>query len=291
MQRSGAFESDREVSDGRFVRQTSRFTDWVTAHGSSGYRAEPGRYHLYVGRACPWSQRTMIVRHLKDLAETIGISYVNPYRDERGWAFEGNGFVDDLHGWDFLAEAYRASEPAFEGRLTVPVLWDHETGRIVNNDSAHILRMLNSAWDEWGDATVDLYPEALRAEIDAINAWVYDDLNNGVYKAGFARSQEAYDEAFDGLARVGHAAALRPRLPHALPPQWPPRDGPAQPVGLHARALPAAGHRADHGDRRDQDALLHDARRAQPQAHHPPRATGLGPHGTARARLRSTRRG
>ena len=209
----------------------------------------------------------MIVRHLKGLEDTIGISFVNPYRDERGWAFEGDGFVDDLHGWDFLSEAYRASDPAFDGRISVPVLWDRETGRIVNNDSADIIRMLNSAWDEWGDASVDLYPEPLRAEIDAINDWVYDDLNNGVYKAGFARSQEAYDEAFDGvfaalsrleeilgaaplpdrrhahrgrLARVGDAGALRPRLPHALPPQRPSRDGPAQPLGLHARALPAA---------------------------------------------------
>ena len=267
MQRTGAFTSNAEVSEGRFLRQKSRFTDWVTADGSSGFRAEPGRYHLYVGRACPWSQRAMIVRHLKGLEDTIGISFVNPYRDERGWAFEGDGFVDDLHGWDFLSEAYRASDPRFDGRISVPVLWDRETGRIVNNDSADIVRMLNSAWDEWGDAAVDLYPEPLRAEIDAINEWVYDDLNNGVYKAGFARSQEAYDEAFDGvfaaLSRLEEILgerryltgdtlteadwrawvtlrALRPRLPHALPPQRPPRDGPAQPVGLHARALPAA---------------------------------------------------
>jgi glutathionyl-hydroquinone reductase len=199
MQRTGAFSSDTEVSEGRFQRQKSRFTDWVTADGSSGYRAEPGRYHLYVGRACPWSQRAMIVRHLKGLEDAIGISFVNPYRDERGWAFEGDGFADDLHGWDFLSEAYRASDPGFDGRVSVPVLWDRETGRIVNNDSADVVRMLNSAWDEWGDASVDLYPEPLRAEIDAINAWVYDDLNNGVYKAGFARTQEAYDEAFDGV--------------------------------------------------------------------------------------------
>ena len=188
-----------KVSDGRFVRQRSRFTDWVSADGASGYRAEPGRYHLYVGRACPWSQRAMIVRHLKGLEDTIGISFVNPYRDERGWAFEGEGFVDDLHGWDFLTEAYHASDPAFDGRISVPVLWDRETGRIVNNDSADIVRMLNRAWDEWGDASVDLYPAPLRAEIDALNAWVYDDLNNGVYRAGFARSQAAYDEAFDGV--------------------------------------------------------------------------------------------
>jgi glutathionyl-hydroquinone reductase len=198
-QPSGSFVGSSEVREGRWVRQKSRFTDWVTADGSSGFRAEPGRYHLYVARACPWSQRTMIVRHLKGLEDAIGISYANPFRDERGWAFTGDTFVDDLHGWDYLADGYRSSDPAFEGRITVPVLWDRETGRIVNNDSAHIVRMLNREWDEWGDASVDLYPEALRGEIDALNGWVYDDLNNGVYKAGFAASQTAYDEAFDGV--------------------------------------------------------------------------------------------
>jgi glutathionyl-hydroquinone reductase len=199
MQRSAAASIDRELDGGRFVRQRSRFTEWVTADGSSGHRAEPGRYHLYVARACPWSQRTLIVRHLKGLQDVVGVSFANPYRDERGWAFSGDGFVDRLHGWDFLAEAYRASDPAFDGRLTVPVLWDRDTGTIVNNDSAAVVRMLNSEFDEWGDASVDLYPAHLREEIDALNQWIYDDLNNGVYKAGFARSQEAYDEAFEGV--------------------------------------------------------------------------------------------
>jgi putative glutathione S-transferase len=195
----GASLGGAEVRDGRWVRQKSHFTDWVTADDSSPYRAEAGRYHLYVARACPWSQRTMIVRHLEGLHDAIDVSYVNPFRDERGWAFEGDGFVDELHGWDHLSEAYAASDPAFDGRISVPVLWDRESGRIVNNDSADIVRMLNSAWDEWGDPSVDLYPEPLRAEIDDLNAWIYDDLNNGVYKAGFASSQEAYDEAFDGV--------------------------------------------------------------------------------------------
>jgi glutathionyl-hydroquinone reductase len=199
VQRSAATSIERELDGGRFVRQRSHFTEWVTADGSSGHRAEPGRYHLYVARACPWSQRTLIVRHLKGLADVIGVSFANPYRDERGWAFDGEGFVDRLHGWDFLAEAYKASDPSFDGRLTVPVLWDRERGTIVNNDSAAILRMLNSAFDEWGDASVDLYPQHLRAEIDALNEWIYDDLNNGVYRAGFARTQEAYDEAFEGV--------------------------------------------------------------------------------------------
>ena len=213
MQRGGASSVDRELRGGRFMRQKSRFTDWVTADGSSGYRAEPGRYHLYVARACPWSQRTLIVRRLKGLDDVIGVSYANPFRDERGWAFNGDGFGDELHGWEFLSEAYRASDPNFRGRVTVPVLWDRESGRIVNNDSAHIVRMLNSAWDEWGDASVDLYPEPLHAEIDATNDWVYDQLNNGVYRAGFATSQGAYDEAFadvfSALARLESILADR----------------------------------------------------------------------------------
>jgi putative glutathione S-transferase len=199
MQRTGAFSVAREVRDGRFVRQRSRFTDWVTADGSSGFRAEPGRYHLYVARACPWSQRTLIVRHLKGLEDAIDVSYAHPFRDERGWAFPGDGFVDELNGWNYLAEAYSDSDAGYRGRITVPVLWDRETETIVNNDSADIVRMLNRAWDEWGDAAVDLCPEPLLAEIDAINAWVYEDLNNGVYRAGFARSQKAYDEAFDAV--------------------------------------------------------------------------------------------
>jgi putative glutathione S-transferase len=199
MQRTSRSSADAEVRGGRFMRQKSRFNDRVTADGSSGFKAEPGRYHLYVARACPWSHRTLIVRHLKGLEDAIGVSFANPYRDDRGWAFTGEGFVDDLHGWDLLAEAYEASDPDFRGRITVPVLWDRDSGRIVNNDSGAIVRMLNREWDAWGDASVDLCPEPLRAEIDAINAWVYDDLNNGVYRAGFARSQEAYDEAFDGV--------------------------------------------------------------------------------------------
>jgi putative glutathione S-transferase len=197
MQRSGRSSTDAEVKDGRFVRQRSRFTDKVTADGSSGFEAQTGRYHLYVARACPWSQRTLIVRRLKGLEDAISVSYANPYRDERGWMFDGNGYVDDLHGWELLAEAYDASDRNYVGRITVPVLWDRETERIVNNDSGEIVRMLNREWDEWGDASVDLCPEQLRGEIDEINGWVYKNFNNGVYRAGFARSQKAYEEAFN----------------------------------------------------------------------------------------------
>jgi glutathionyl-hydroquinone reductase len=202
MQRPGRSSTDAEVEDGRFVRQRSRFTDRVTADGSSGFKAQAGRYHLYVARACPWSQRALIVRRLKGLEEAISVSFANPYRDERGWMFDGDGYVDDLHGWDLLAEAYDASDRNYVGRITVPVLWDRETERIVNNDSGEIVRMLNREWDEWGDASIDLCPEHLRAEIDEINAWVYSDFNNGVYRAGFARSQKAYDEAFHNVFKA-----------------------------------------------------------------------------------------
>ena len=187
--------------DGRFVRQDSRFRDVVTADGSSGFPAEPGRYHLYVSLACPWAHRTIIVRRLKGLEDVISMSVVDPVRDERGWAFrEGRGHgADPVNGFDFLSEAYLACDPSFSGRVTVPVLWDRQTGRIVNNESAEILRMLNAEFDAWGDAGLDLYPEDLREEIDAVNDGVYRDVNNGVYRAGFATTQEAYEEAFDAL--------------------------------------------------------------------------------------------
>jgi glutathionyl-hydroquinone reductase len=186
---------------GRYVRNESAFRERVTADGSSGFRAEPGRYHLYVSLACPWAHRAIIVRRLKRLEGVISLSLVDPVRDERGWAFdEGPGrFPDPINEFGFLSEAYTATDPGYEGRITVPVLWDKETERAVSNESAEIIRMLNSEWDEWGDRSVDLYPADLREEIDAVNADVYEHVNNGVYRAGFARTQSAYEEAFDGL--------------------------------------------------------------------------------------------
>jgi putative glutathione S-transferase len=192
----GRSQLDIETAEGEFVRQSSQFRDWVTADGSSGYKAEPGRYHLYVALACPWSHRAVIVRELKGLSDAIGVSYLHPYRDERGWAFDGEEFVDSLHGWEFLSEAYLASDPSYAARVSVPVLWDRETGRIVSNESADIVRMFGSAWDEWGDSSVDLYPSALRSEIDSLNDWVYLNVNNAVYMAGFAETQKAYDRAY-----------------------------------------------------------------------------------------------
>jgi len=195
-----SFDLSPEVAeDGRFVRQKSVFRDWVTLDGSSGFKAEHGRYHLYVSLACPWSHRTVIVRRLKGLESVVGISYVDPFRDERGWAFSGGEFVDTVQGWAYLKQAYDASDPTFEGRITVPVLWDTLTQRIVSNESADIVRMFNDAFGPLADESVDLCPEALRAEIDEVNEFVYKNVNNGVYKAGFARSQEAYDEAFEHL--------------------------------------------------------------------------------------------
>ena len=187
-----AREADRA---GRFVRQESAFRDRVTADGSSGYPAEPGRYHLYVSLACPWAHRTVIVRMLKGLQDAIGMSVVDPLRDERGWRF-GGGFVDPLHDWHYLSSAYAASDPAWEGRVTVPVLWDTATGRIVNNESADIIEMLNAEFDAFAQRPgLDLNPEALRAEMGPLMNRVYDTVNNGVYKAGFASTQTAYEEA------------------------------------------------------------------------------------------------
>jgi putative glutathione S-transferase len=186
---------------GEFVRQKSAFRDRVTADGSSGYPAEPGRYHLYVSYACPWAHRTIIFRKLKGLTDVIGMTVVDPIRDERGWAFsDAVGGPDPLNGFRFLAEAYRATDPGFDGRVTVPVLWDKRTGRIVNNESSEIIRMLDSEFDEFATSPdLEFYPEALRDEIDAVNTDVYDNVNNGVYRCGFAASQEAYDEAFEKL--------------------------------------------------------------------------------------------
>lgn len=194
MTRSTAEFPNETTTQGAFQRQASRFRDWVTADGSSDFPAAAGRYHLYVSLACPWAHRTLIARARKGLEAAIGVTVVDPIRDERGWAFGAE--PDPLNGWSFLSEAYQASDPEFDGRVTVPVLWDRERGVIVNNESADILRMLNSAFDAWAEHPErDLYPQPLRDEIDAVNARVYDTVNNGVYKAGFASTQQAYEEA------------------------------------------------------------------------------------------------
>jgi putative glutathione S-transferase len=172
---------------GSFERQASVFREQLD-------HAEPGRYHLYVAAACPWCHRTMIVRELLGLQEAVGISYVDPIRDERGWAFTGGPFVDPIEGMSFLAEAYVRTDPRAGGRVTAPVLWDREAGRIVNNESADIIRMFETG--VFGGQGPELYPAALAAEIDAVNERVYETVNNGVYRCGFAQTQEAYEASF-----------------------------------------------------------------------------------------------
>ena len=194
---------DTAASGGRFVRKDSAFRNWVTPDGApgptgrGGFKAEPGRYHLYVSLACPWAHRTLIMRALKGLEEAISVSVVHWLMREDGWTFaEGPGTVPDtVNGAAFLHQVYTAADPRHTGRVTVPVLWDKRGGTIVSNESSEIIRMLNSAFDGVGAKPGDHYPEPLRPEIDAINARVYDTVNNGVYKAGFATTQAAYEEA------------------------------------------------------------------------------------------------
>ena len=188
------------TKDGAFRRRDSVFRDHVTADGSSGYRAEPGRYHLYVSYACPWAHRTIIYRHLKGLEDVVTMTVVDPERDERGWAITNSPGTtgDPVNDFAFLSEAYVASGD--DAHVTVPVLWDRHDGRIVNNESSEIIRMFEREFDAFAKHPERHYlPEALRAEIDELNAYVYDNVNNGVYKTGFARTQSSYEEAFGRL--------------------------------------------------------------------------------------------
>ena len=177
------------------------FKDVIAADGSSGLRAEPGRYHLYVSYACPFAHRTLIYRKLKKLDDVISFSVVHPLWAERGWYFEEGPYStpDHVNGAGFLHELYAKAKPDYTGKVTVPTLWDKKEGTIVNNESAEIIRMLNSAFDAWGDVGLDLYPEALGAEIDDMSAVIEAEIASGVYRVGFAKSQEAYDAAFDRL--------------------------------------------------------------------------------------------
>jgi putative glutathione S-transferase len=192
---------DTGKTGGRFVRGETSFRDRVTADGSSGFRAESGRYHLYVSLACPWAHRTLIFRKLKRLEDVISLSIVDPLMGAEGWTFsDGPGCIPDtVNGARRLYEVYVKAKPDYTGRVTVPVLWDRQRQTIVNNESAEIIRMLNSEFDAFGDPSLDFYPAALRSEIDALNAEVYAKVNNGVYRCGFATTQEAYEEAFGEL--------------------------------------------------------------------------------------------
>ena len=184
-------------AEGEFVRQEDAFRDLVTDDGSSAYPAAADRYHLYVSLACPWASRTVIVRKLKGLESVIGLTVVDPVRDERGWAFrDGPGYSGDpVNGFQFLAEAYRASDPDFKGRVTVPVLWDKERRRIVNNSEDDICRMFNDAFQKFAKNSVDLFPCELEPDHAQLAEFIYDRVNNGVYKAGFTTSQKVYEKA------------------------------------------------------------------------------------------------
>ena len=188
---------DEASEDGAFERQEDAFRDWVSADGSTVYPAVAGRYHLYVSLACPWASRTVIVRHLKGLEPIIGLTVLDPIRDDRGWAFrDGPGFsIDPVEGFQFLREAYRAIDAAFKGRVTVPVLWDRITRRIVNNSEDDICRMFNDAFVKLGRAEPDLFPADIAREQAELSNFVYAKVNNGVYEAGFATTQTAYEKA------------------------------------------------------------------------------------------------
>ena len=206
---------DTKSTGGSFKRSESAFRNWLTADGEpgptgkGGFAAEKDRYHLYVSLACPWAHRTLIMRALKGLESLISVSVVHPLMLQDGWTFKDdfpNATGDGLYQHEYLYQLYLQADSDYTGRVTVPVLWDKKTQTIVSNESAEIIRMLNTAFDAQGARAGDYYPTALRSQIDELNSWIYDSINNGVYKAGFATSQEAYDEAvtkvFESLARV-----------------------------------------------------------------------------------------
>jgi putative glutathione S-transferase len=202
----------KEQSDsGDFQRQEDHFRDWTSADGSTPYPAVAGRYHLYVSLACPWASRTVIVRHLLGLENAIGMTVVDPVRDERGWAFgEGPGYSrDPVNGFAFLAQAYHATDPDFADRVTVPVLWDKETGRIVNNSEDDICRMFAGSFQEFATREVDLFPAEIAEEQEELSDFIYKNVNNGVYRAGFATRQAAYERAAGKLFQALDELELR----------------------------------------------------------------------------------
>jgi len=192
---------DTGKTGGRFMREPSVFRHKVTADGSSGYLAQSGRYHLYVSLACPWAHRALIFRNLKGLQDVISVSVVDPRMGEFGWVFGDypGATSDEVNHAERLYEVYLRADSSYTGRVTTPILWDKETHSIVSNESGEIIRMLNSEFNAWGDASRDYYPTLLRSEIDRLNAIIYDNVNNGVYKAGFATTQVAYDAALSDL--------------------------------------------------------------------------------------------
>ena len=192
--RASAFSLGREGGeDGSFRRQDSNFRGWISDDGSTEFPLEAGRYHLYVSRACPWAHRTLIARALMGLEDAISVSYVDPYRDSRGWAFTGDGYNDPVNGFEYLLQAYTATDPSYDLHATVPVLWDKTASTLVNNESADILRMLGTVFAPLARHPVELYPERLQGDIDELNKLIYENVNNAVYRAGFATKQAVYE--------------------------------------------------------------------------------------------------
>jgi putative glutathione S-transferase len=191
-------------AEGDFRRADSRFRDRITADGSSGFKAEAGRYHLYVAHGCPWAHRTLIYRSLKKLKGAITVAYAIPGLRQQGWMFDDDPAFPDctpdtINGFRYLHQAYTATDPRYTGKVTVPTLWDSKTRRIVNNESSEIIRMLNSEFEDIASDGADFYPKPMRAEIDRLNEMIYANVNNGVYRCGFAKSQAAYEASYDAL--------------------------------------------------------------------------------------------
>ena len=199
----------RESSNGSFKRQKSIFRSIIDEE--SQYKPEKGRYHLYLSYACPWAHRTLIVRELKELDAVVSVSFVNPIRDDKGWCFESenNQYIDPLNGFSYLMEAYNIMDSKYDMRVTVPVLWDKQTKQIVNNESSDIIIMLNSKFNQYTNSKLNLYPEEIKIEIDELNQYIYSNINNGVYKCGFAANQEVYEEEVANLFNALDKIELR----------------------------------------------------------------------------------
>ena len=291
-------EDGSRTKDGHFIRPTTCFRNWVTPDGSpgpsgeGGFAAEPGRYHLYVALSCPWAHRTVIFRKLKGLENVISMSTVSPDMLQDGWTFDKatGSSGDAVNGKSKLSEIYLLADPRYSGRVSVPVLWDKKRKTIANNELSEIIRMLNSAFDAFTNVHTDYYPEALRAEIDRINDVVYSNVNNGVYRAGFATAQDAYELAFRGvfdtldemeqrlsqhrywperrhrgrLALFLHVDPFRRGLLLALQVQLAPHLRISQPVELSARPLSTAGRGRDGQPGADQAALLRQPAKSEP---------------------------
>lgn len=202
----GSWKTSIDKDSGEFKRKASQFRDWIMPDGSGPFPPAAGRYHLYVCLACPWAHRTLIVRALKGLEKVISVTVVDWHLGERGWTFTDSKpkcEMDPVHGFETLREVYENCKPGYDGNVTVPVLYDKETKKIVNNESSEIIQMLNNAFNKFSatpeQAALDLYPDDLKKDVDEINSWVYEQINNGVYRCGFARSQSAYESAFDTL--------------------------------------------------------------------------------------------